>query len=66
VLREAKEESDKVLSSLTSRRQAVFGEIRAMRDRMLSSARDLETTLEGVSAEDQVVVMEDAETGRPT
>jgi cell division septum initiation protein DivIVA len=66
VLREAQEESDKVLSSLASRRQAMFGEIRAMRDRMLSSARDLETTLEGVSAEDQVVVVEEAETGRPT
>ena len=65
-LREAQKESDKVLSSLASRRQAMLGELRDMRDRMISTAGDLETTLEGVSAEDQVVVVEDAETGRRT
>jgi cell division septum initiation protein DivIVA len=64
-LREAQKESDKVLSSLASRRQAMFGELRDMRDRMLSTAKDLESTIERASAEDQVVVVEDAEAGRP-
>ncbi len=65
VLREAQKESDKVLSSLASRREAMFGELRVMRDRMLSSARDLETTLEGFSAEDPVVVVGEARGDEP-
>jgi len=65
-LREAQKESDKVLSGLASRREAMFGELRAMRDRMLSTARDLETTIEGASAEDQVVIVEDARAERRT
>jgi cell division septum initiation protein DivIVA len=65
-LREAQKESDKVLSSLASRRQAMLGELRDMRDRMISTAKDLEATVEGVSAEDQVVVVVDAEAGRRT
>ncbi len=65
-LREAQKESDKVLSSLASRRQALLGELRAIRDRMLGTTRDLEATIEGASTDDQVVVVEDAEAGRPT
>jgi DivIVA domain-containing protein len=60
-LREAQKESDKVLSSLASRRQALLGELRAIRDRMLGTTRDLEATIEGSSAEDRVVVVEETE-----
>lgn len=65
-LREAQKESDKVLSSLASRRQALLGELRAIRDRMLGTTRDLEATIEGASAEDQIVVVDDAEAGHRT
>jgi DivIVA domain-containing protein len=60
-LREAQKESDKVLSSLASRRQALLGELRGIHDHMLGTTKDLEATIEGASAEDQVVVVEDAE-----
>jgi DivIVA domain-containing protein len=60
-LREAQKESDKVLSSLASRRQALLGELRGIHDHMLATTKDLEATIEGASAEDQVVVVEDAE-----
>jgi DivIVA domain-containing protein len=60
-LREAQKESDKVLSSLAARRQALLVELQAIRDRMLGTTRELEATIEGASAQDRVVVVENAE-----
>src|SRR6266545_876880 len=61
-LREARIESDQALSTLLARRDALVDELRAMRDRMLVTAKDLETTIEG-SIGDQVVIVREARGG---
>jgi cell division septum initiation protein DivIVA len=58
-LREARSETDQALSALTARRDALVNEIRIIRDRILATAKDLETTIEG-SIGDQVVILRDA------
>jgi cell division septum initiation protein DivIVA len=58
-LGEARIEMDEALSTVVARREAVVEELRAMRDRMLDTAKDLETTIEG-SIGDQVVMVQDA------
>lgn len=65
-LRDAQRESDKVLSGLASRREALLDELRAMRDRMLDTTRDLEATIQGGRAGDQVVIVEDQKANRWT
>jgi len=61
-LREARIETDQALSTLLARRDALVDELRAMRDRMLVTAKDLATTIEG-SIGDQVVMVREARGG---
>jgi cell division septum initiation protein DivIVA len=58
-LREARSETDQALSVLTARRGALVNEIRIIRDRILATAKDLETAIEG-SIGDQVVMLREA------
>ncbi|TMK68169.1 MAG: hypothetical protein E6G52_00755 [Actinobacteria bacterium] len=46
-LQDARAESNKVLAGLTAHKEALLGELRALRDRMLDTAKDLETAIEG-------------------
>jgi hypothetical protein len=50
------------LSTFVARRDVLVDELRAMRDRMFDTARDLETTIEG-SIGDQLVMLEEARGG---
>jgi DivIVA domain-containing protein len=61
-LREARIETDQALSTLIARRSVLVDELRAMRDRMLDTAKDLDTTIEG-SIGDQVVILQEARRG---
>jgi cell division septum initiation protein DivIVA len=58
-LQDARTESNKVMAGLASHKEALLGELRAMRDRMLDMAKDLETAIEG-SVGNHVVMLEDA------
>jgi hypothetical protein len=62
MLREAQIETDQALSTLVARRGVLVDELRAMRDRMLDTVRDLETTIEGSSG-DQVVILDEVRRG---
>jgi len=64
-LQDARNEANKVLAGLSSRKEALLGELRTIREVMLNSAKDLEPTLDGKSAEDQVAVVGEAREGRP-
>ena len=61
---EARMEADSVLSSLTSRREALMEQLLVIWDRMVDVTRGIEATVEAASADDQIVVVEDAEVGR--
>jgi cell division septum initiation protein DivIVA len=61
-LQEARIETDQALSILVAGRNALVDELRAMRDRMLDTAKDLETTIEG-SIGAQVVMLQEARGG---
>jgi cell division septum initiation protein DivIVA len=61
---EARMEADRVLSSLTSRREALMEQLLVIWDRMVDVTRGIEATVEAASADDQIVVVEDAEAGR--
>jgi DivIVA domain-containing protein len=63
-LRDARIETEHALSSLTSRRDALVGELRILRDRILDTVKGLETTIGG-SGGDHVVMLEDARKGEP-
>ena len=52
-LREAKEESGRVLSGLGSRRKALMEELRVIRDRMVDTTKGIEATIEA-GVKDQV------------
>jgi cell division septum initiation protein DivIVA len=58
-LREAKEESGRVLSGLGSRREALMEELRVIRDRMVDTTKGIEATIEA-GVKDQVVVVGEA------
>jgi len=58
-LREARGETHQALLALTTRRDALVNDIRMIRDRILATAKDLETTIEG-SIGDQVVILREA------
>jgi DivIVA domain-containing protein len=62
MLREAQIETDQALSTLVARRGVLVDELRATRDRMLDTVRDLETTIEGSSG-DQVVILDEVRRG---
>lgn len=64
-LQDARTEANKVLAGLSSRKEALLGELRIIRDRMLTTAKDLGTAIDGNSAEDQVVVVGEAREGKP-
>jgi cell division septum initiation protein DivIVA len=63
-LAEAKKESDRVLSSLATRHEALLGELRVIRDRLVDTTRDIEATIEA-GARDQVVVVGEARGDEP-
>jgi len=60
---EARMEADGVLSGLASRREALMEELLLIWDRMVEATKGIEATIEAASAEDQIVVVEDAEAG---
>jgi cell division septum initiation protein DivIVA len=60
-LRDAQKEADKVLLGLASRRESLLGDLKTIRDRMLSTAGDLEATIQGAVPSDGVVIVEPAE-----
>ena len=60
---EARMEADGVLSGLASRREALMEELLLIWDRMVEATKGIEATIEAASAEDQMVVVEDAEAG---
>ena len=64
VLAEARTEADEILSSLASRREVLMEELRAVRDRMVDVTKGIEATIHVPSAEDQIVVVDEAEAGR--
>lgn len=64
-LRDARREAEEVVSDLTARREAVLAQLRGIRDRMLDNVGQLEATIEGEPAGDQVVIVENAHAGGP-
>lgn len=65
VLAEARTEADRALSSLASRREGLLDELRVIRDRVVEATKGIEATIEAAaSAEDHIVLVEDAENGR--
>jgi cell division septum initiation protein DivIVA len=60
---EARMEADSVLSSLASRREALMEQLLVIWDRLVDVTKGIEATVEAVSADDQIVVVEDAEAG---
>ncbi len=64
-LRDARREAEQVVSDLTARRDALLDQLRDIRDRMLDNVGNLEGTINGGAAGDQVLVVENAREGKP-